>query len=54
MRLFVALGLPEPVRDEIRSWLLRTKASFPSERWVRPENAHLTLRFLSEVAEDRV
>jgi 2'-5' RNA ligase len=44
-RLFVAIRLPEPIRD-----LLLDVMDEPSElRWVAEDNLHLTLRFIGEV-----
>ena len=45
MRLFVALELPEEVKDRLAS----LTGGVPGVRWVRPENYHLTLRFIGEV-----
>lgn len=45
MRLFVAIDLPEPVREE----LIRISSGLPGARWTRPEQLHLTLRFIGEV-----
>ncbi len=45
MRLFVALELPEEVKDRLAS----LTGGLPGVRWVRPENYHLTLRFIGEV-----
>lgn len=45
MRLFVALELPEDVKDRLAS----LTGGLPGVRWVRPENYHLTLRFIGEV-----
>ena len=45
MRLFVAIDLPEPVREE----LTRISSGLPGARWTRPEQLHLTLRFIGEV-----
>ena len=45
MRLFVALDLP----DEIRDNLAGLANGLPGARWLPPENLHLTLRFIGEV-----
>lgn len=48
IRLFVALPLPEEVRDR----LARVAAGLPGARWIRADNYHVTLRFIGEVPED--
>ncbi len=49
-RLFVALDLaPSP-----RAALAALCAGIPAARWVPPEQLHVTLRFLGQVADDRV
>ena len=55
-RLFVAIAVPEETkaniilaRDELRARLPPSAAS-----WTRPENMHLTLRFLGDVEEARI
>jgi 2'-5' RNA ligase len=45
MRLFVALELPETVRDDLAGLI----GGLPGVRWVPPVNYHLTLRFIGEV-----
>ena len=53
-RLFVAIGLPEEVRQAIRDW--RTDFDLPG-RLVPTANMHITLRFIGDVDEvgrDRV
>ena len=45
MRLFVAIPLP----DEIRTRLQMLQSGLSAARWVKPENLHLTLRFIGEV-----
>jgi 2'-5' RNA ligase len=45
IRLFVALELPEPVRDR----LIGLGGGVPGARWTERENLHLTVRFIGEV-----
>ncbi len=47
IRLFVALEIPR----EIRERLFLLQGGVPCARWSRPEQYHLTLRFLGEVDE---
>ncbi len=48
IRLFVALELP----DEVKERLSHLKGGVPGARWLPPEQLHLTLRFIGDVAED--
>ncbi|MEA1922334.1 MAG: RNA 2',3'-cyclic phosphodiesterase [Pseudomonadota bacterium] len=45
MRLFIAIDLPEKIKDE----LALISFGLPQARWVKPEQLHLTLRFIGEV-----
>ena len=45
MRLFVALDIPESVRER----LAMLSTGLPGARWLLPEQLHLTLRFIGEV-----
>ena len=45
IRLFVALTLPESLRLRLSA----LGGGVPGARWVKPENLHLTLRFIGEV-----
>lgn len=47
MRLFVAVDLPEGIRGELRS-ICR---DVPTAKWTRPDQLHLTLRFIGEVGD---
>lgn len=53
-RLFVALEIPERVRDDLRSAVEPWRADLPGARWVPPEDWHVTLVFLGATAADRV
>ncbi len=45
MRLFVAIDLPEKVKEQV----VGLCCGLPGARWVNPEQLHLTLRFIGEV-----
>ena len=51
LRLFIAIPIPEPVRDEIIRIQLELQPLVPraAARWTRPDQFHLTLRFLGDV-----
>ncbi len=49
MRLFVAIEIPEDVRQNLARVLREFRAMSPEAKWVRPENMHLTLKFLGEI-----
>jgi len=46
MRLFVALSLPQDLRDQLSD----IATGVPGADWTPPENYHLTLRFIGELA----
>jgi len=59
VRLFVALQIPAAVREsfatllsQLRSVSVETKDK--SARWVRPENLHVTLKFIGEAAPEKL
>jgi 2'-5' RNA ligase len=55
VRAFVALNFPAGVRQELWDALapLRERREELPVKWVRPENIHLSLKFLGEVEESR-
>jgi RNA 2',3'-cyclic 3'-phosphodiesterase len=53
-RAFVALEMPERIREVIRREQRHLKAALPRARWTRPEGQHLTLKFLGETPVDEV
>jgi RNA 2',3'-cyclic 3'-phosphodiesterase len=56
VRLFVAIGLPEALRDEIQTAQTTLQRAVPTGgiRWTPREQFHLTLRFLGNVEVERV
>lgn len=54
MRLFVALDLPDAVREAIRELIAQLKPLSRAPRWVRPEGMHVTLKFLGETNEAKI
>lgn len=59
MRLFVALEIPAAVRDNLAALLkdlrdLSLRVGDKRGRWVRPENLHVTLKFIGEAADTKL
>jgi RNA 2',3'-cyclic 3'-phosphodiesterase len=54
MRLFVALEIPSDVRENLAVLIKSLRAVSPQTRWVRPENLHVTLKFIGEVPEGKL
>ena len=54
MRLFVALEIPSTVREHLAELVNSLRAVSPRTRWVRPENLHVTLKFIGEVPETQL
>jgi RNA 2',3'-cyclic 3'-phosphodiesterase len=51
MRMFIALPLPEAVKEDLSTFLEPRQEAAPDLRWALPEQWHLTLAFLPEVAD---
>ncbi len=54
MRLFVAIDLPEAICEGIAQLMTRLKPVSPGLRWAHPGGIHLTLKFIGEIAEQRL
>jgi RNA 2',3'-cyclic 3'-phosphodiesterase len=55
-RLFIAIPLPEPVKDAIEQAQAELRRALPDAgvRWTKREQFHLTLKFLGDVEAARV
>jgi len=54
MRLFVAIELSDEVRKALSQTQAALKRDCPDVRWIPPEQLHLTVKFLGEVADGDV
>lgn len=59
MRLFVAVEIPAGVRDDLASLLkdfriLSSQLADKRPRWMRPENLHVTLKFIGEADSAKI
>ena len=52
-RLFIALPLPETAKSEISAFVHALRRTAPEIRWVRPEQMHVTMKFLGDVELER-
>ncbi|MFZ5801293.1 MAG: RNA 2',3'-cyclic phosphodiesterase [Candidatus Omnitrophota bacterium] len=54
LRLFIAVELGSPLREQLAEIQKELKKSGADAKWVKPENIHLTLKFLGATASDKV
>ena len=57
MRVFVAMDVPEDVKGKIREFVARLERECQGARgarWARVEGTHVTLKFIGEVAAEKV
>jgi 2'-5' RNA ligase len=54
VRLFLAIELPEDVRSHLVSVRERLAQSLPKISYTKPDNLHLTLKFLGDVEQKKV
>jgi len=53
MRVFIAIDLPEEIRNRLAAMQLELRSMAPSARWVAAESTHLTLKFIGETSDKR-
>lgn len=54
MRLFVAIELDEPFRDHLIKIQDLLRPTLPNVSFTKPENLHLTLKFIGEMEEPKI
>ena len=54
MRLFIAIDLPNEIKEEIHKVAKTISPKCPRTKFVESHNLHITLKFLGEVGEDDV
>jgi RNA 2',3'-cyclic 3'-phosphodiesterase len=54
MRVFIAIELPDEVKDALAALQNELRKVQTEIGWTKPENLHLTLKFLGEVEADRL
>lgn len=54
MRTFIAIELPEPIKNSLAKLINKLKDTGSDVKWVAPENIHLTLKFLGERDDKKV
>jgi 2'-5' RNA ligase len=54
MRTFIAIELPHHIADALGNLQETLRSSKLNIRWVRPENIHLTLKFLGDIPPEAV
>jgi 2'-5' RNA ligase len=54
MRLFVAMDVPEEIKGVISETLGDLRKNMEGVRWVKPENIHITVKFIGDYEEDKL
>ena len=54
MRSFIAIELPEELKETLRRIQEKLKSSGADVKWVEPKNIHLTLKFLGEINDEQL
>jgi 2'-5' RNA ligase len=54
LRTFIAIDLPAAVREALDRFEKELQSVQAPVAWVKPERVHLTLKFLGDVAPERI
>ncbi len=53
MRLFLAIDIPNTVKDQIHNQLQNIQKEYADSNWVSPENYHITIQFYGERDDEK-
>ncbi|MDD5166551.1 MAG: RNA 2',3'-cyclic phosphodiesterase [Candidatus Omnitrophica bacterium] len=54
MRTFIAIELPQKIKDALERLQNQLKTTGADVKWVSPQNIHLTLKFLGEIDDKKI
>ncbi|HOO91612.1 MAG TPA: RNA 2',3'-cyclic phosphodiesterase, partial [Syntrophales bacterium] len=54
IRTFIALPIPDDIKDILSETIVALRSRNSSVKWVKPDNIHLTLKFLGDIEQDLV
>lgn len=54
LRLFIALELPHTIKNALAGYVAPLQQLSRGVRWVKPENVHLTLKFLGDTPNTKI
>jgi 2'-5' RNA ligase len=54
MRLFVALDIPDNIRQALGTTVRKLRAACPDARWARIDGLHVTLKFIGETPGEKL
>lgn len=54
IRAFIAIKIPEDIQEKLKGIQEKLKQSAVHVSWVKPENIHLTLKFLGNIEENQI
>jgi 2'-5' RNA ligase len=47
-RLFIGIPIKKEIREVLHRWCKELKSSFPFDKWIHPDDYHITLKYLGE------
>lgn len=53
-RLFIAVPLPQEVKQKLEAWCREQQATLPFKKWVHAEDFHITVQFLGDTSANRL